>query len=104
MDKFYVLDSSEYFVKKIFKKSSIQLIYLRHLEDVRGIDENIIFIANDTEDFMDYIILSESKRNFILIVTNPYLIGKLKKSSQIKFYEFLDFENNILEILQANLF
>lgn len=99
----FVLDSSNYFINKLINKNTndtITFIHLEYIEDCYDIENNIIFIANSSEDIIDFFLLKEKNKDIILIISNYYLVGKLRRSSEIKFYELNDVIENFNEIIR----
>lgn len=97
MKTYYVLDSSNYYITKLVKKAllnkEVEFIHLKENVELSK-DKNLIVIANDTDDLIDFFLLHENNKRIILIISSHVLFWKLRKSKKIQYFHFYDFLEN----------
>ncbi|MCO6175405.1 hypothetical protein NHF50_10150 [Flavobacterium sp. NRK F10] len=98
MKTIHVYDSSGYYVTKLMSAivaiPTVALVPSSTQE--AKVNDGIIFIVNDLNDFIDYLIIREKVSQIFLVVTCTYLIGKLSLTQEFSFYTFPQFETYLL--------
>lgn len=57
--------------------------------------EKIIFIVNDLNDFIDYLVIKEKHTQTHLVITCSYLIQRLKLITSFIAYNYNEFETHL---------
>lgn len=100
MKTYYVFDSSAYYVSKLISNFSVnKKINLCFVSIDHKIENNeIIFIVNDLNDFIEYLIIREKHTKIHLVVTSTNLIQKLSLTKTFTFYTYTAFEKYLEKI------
>ena len=94
MKTLYVFDSSVYYVTKLMSsfvnKKDINFSFISMDNNLK--DKEIIYIVNDTNDFIEYLVVRENCKKIHLVITNVFLIKKLSLTNAFDFYTYDQFE------------
>jgi hypothetical protein len=90
MNTFYVIDSSMYYISKlmsVFANKTNLSFFAISLEN-NSKNKEIIYIVNDLNDFIEYLVIREKYEKVHLVVTNTFLKRKLSLTETFDFYTY----------------
>lgn len=102
MKVFYVFDSSMYYITQLMSllvnKKEVNFYILSVDNNIK--DKEIIYIVNDLNDFVEYLVIREKYEKVHLVVTNTFLKMKLSLTETFDFYTYDQFEKHITTTLK----